>query len=80
MKHMAEFIRILELNNEVEAAYLAAALEAEGIPFVIVSYHDTALDGLYQFQMGWGHVEASEEHKARILEIHESRTSTQEAQ
>ena len=44
-------------------------LKEEGIPHVMKSYHDSAYDGLFQGQKGWGHVEASEEHESKILEL-----------
>jgi hypothetical protein len=43
----------------------------------MVSYHDTAYDGLFQTQKGWGHVSSPSSFKQEILEIlHELRTET----
>ena len=61
---------IVELNNEVEARLLQAHLESERIPHLIVSRHDTAYTGIFQVQLGWGHVEAPDEYQERILEIY----------
>jgi hypothetical protein len=33
------------------------------------SYHDTAYDGLFQTQKGWGSVSAPPSHSAEIIEI-----------
>jgi hypothetical protein len=33
------------------------------------SYHDSALDGLFQGQRGWGHIEAPEPFKDEILTV-----------
>jgi len=62
--------RIVALQNQVEAMHMAAELERRGIPHVIRSFHDSAYDGLYQMQIGWGAVEADEEHREEIEEIY----------
>jgi hypothetical protein len=61
--------RVIMLDNEIEAQRLGAILEEEGIAHLIVSYHDTVYDGLFQTQMGWGHVEAAAEDAPRIREL-----------
>jgi hypothetical protein len=33
------------------------------------SYHDTAYDGLFQTQKGWGYVAAPEQYEAEVAEI-----------
>jgi len=33
------------------------------------SYHDTAYDGIFQVQKGWGHVEAPESFRDEIIAI-----------
>ena len=68
---MAKFKKILVLNNEVEAQLLDAVLEEQEIPHLMRTYHDRAYDGLWQQQQGWGHVEAPEEFKERILSIYQ---------
>ena len=57
------------LENEVEADLLDVELNSQGILHVMVSYHDAALDGLFQTLRGWGHVEAPDEAKDQILSI-----------
>jgi hypothetical protein len=68
---VAKFKKILVLNNEVEAQLLDAVLEEQEIPHLMRTYHDRAYDGLWQQQQGWGHVEAPEEFKERILSIYQ---------
>ena len=66
---MARLEKIAFIENEIEALCLRGELEERGIPHMIRSHHDLAYDGLFQFSMGWGHVEAPVEHKNEILEI-----------
>jgi hypothetical protein len=63
---------IAKLGNEIEAQVLSEALEERGVPHVIKSYHDAGFNGLFQFTMGWGHVEAPEEARKEVEEILES--------
>jgi hypothetical protein len=66
---MSETIKILTFLNEIEAMLLDEILNEKGIPHLIRSYHDSAYDGLWQLQSGWGHIEAPEEYKDDILSI-----------
>ncbi len=68
---MPEISRMVTLRNEVEASIMKAELERRGIPHVIRSFHDSAYDGLYQMQKGWGVIEADEEHRGEIEEVYE---------
>jgi len=61
--------KVAILQSEVEAERLDAELKARGIPHLMRSYYDSALDGLYQFSRGWGHVEAPAAHQEQILAI-----------
>ena len=61
--------RVAVLDNEIQARLLASLLDEEDIPHTLQTYHDSAYDGLFQTQMGWGHVEAPSEYRARIEEI-----------
>src|SRR2546427_12242854 len=61
--------KVAVLENEVEADLLDVELNSQGIPHVMVSYRDAALDGLFQTLRGWGHVEAPDEVKDQILSI-----------
>jgi hypothetical protein len=58
--------KITVLDNEVEARLLQSLLNEREIPHVIVSYHDAALDGLFQASRGWGHVEAPSAYKEEV--------------
>lgn len=64
---MDEFIRIAILDNEFEAQILEYLLNENEIPHLIKSYHDSAYNGLFQFTMGWGHLEAFSKHKDKIM-------------
>ena len=60
------------LENEIEAQRFAAILDEEEIPHQIVTYHDSAYDGLFQMQKGWGHIASSAEYIDRIAELYEA--------
>jgi hypothetical protein len=66
---MADYVKVSVLDNEIEAQLLDSILEERDIPHLLVSYHDTAYDGLFQTQKGWGHVSAPAPFKQEILEI-----------
>jgi hypothetical protein len=61
--------KILNLNSEIEALRIKDILDDNKIPHIIRSFHDTAYDGLFQNQCGWGVLEADEEDEARILDL-----------
>lgn len=69
---MSEFKKVIILNNEVEAKLMEAILKEKDIPHVIRSYHDTAYDGIYQFQRGWGHIEAHKKYEKEIMETYKN--------
>ena len=64
---MSNPVKILLFQNEIEAMLLDEILTDMQIPHLIRSYHDSAYDGLWQSQSGWGHVEAPEEYREEIL-------------
>ncbi len=64
---MGNPVKILMFKNEVEAILLDEILTEKQIPHMIRSYHDSAYDGLWQTQTGWGHVEAPEEYRDEII-------------
>ncbi len=68
---MDKAVRILILDNEIEAKLLSEILTEKSIPHLIRSYHDSVYDGLWQIQSGWGHIEAPREFKEEILKIYE---------
>jgi hypothetical protein len=67
---MEDYVKILTIDNEVKARLLEKILAERDIPFSLKSYHDTALDGLYQLQMGWGYVAAPLRYAAEIREVY----------
>jgi len=64
---MKEFVKITELHNQSEADYLSALLTEKGIPHLVRSFHDSAYDGIFQMQKGWGVLMAPEAHRSDIL-------------
>jgi hypothetical protein len=66
---MAPFIKIAALENILEAQRIEFILNEQKIPFRIRSFHDTAYDGLFQVQKGWGELFAPSELKEEILAI-----------
>jgi hypothetical protein len=67
---MNSYKKILTFENEIEAQLLTELLNEAKIPHVLKSYYDSALDGLYQTQRGWGHVEAPAEYEEEIMRIY----------
>ena len=55
---MEEFTKVKILENEIEARLVDSILTERKIPHGMRSYHDTAYDGLYQSQKGWGYISA----------------------
>ncbi len=64
-----EFVNIAVLENIIEAQLLESILKEEKIPHHIRSFHDTAYDGLFQVQLGWGELRAPFACKDEIIEI-----------
>jgi len=69
--NLENFVKILSLENEVEARLMDSVLTERDIPHIIRSYQDLAYDGLFQLQKGWGHVEAPERFRKQIEAIYE---------
>ena len=51
---------LMKPENEAEANVIKSILEEHGIYAEIKSFHDTAYDGLFQSQYGWGLIRVSE--------------------
>lgn len=64
-----EFVKAAIIENIIESQILAAVLSERGIPHRIRSYHDTAYDGLFQMQKGWGEVRTPYACKDEVVEI-----------
>ena len=61
------FEKAAVLDNEVQAELMDAVLSDRNIPHIMQSYHDSALDGLYQIGKGWGVILAPASSKEEIL-------------
>ena len=53
---MSDYTKVALLDNEFEAQLLGSILTERNVPHLLRSYHDTAFDGLFQAQKGWGYV------------------------
>jgi hypothetical protein len=67
---MSKTVKILILNNGIEANLLDGLLKERNIPHLIRSYHDSAYDGLWQYYAGWGQLDAPEEYREEITMIY----------
>lgn len=61
--------QILTLGSEIEALRIKDILDTNEIPHMIRSFHDSAYDGLFQNQYGWGALVADEKDEAKILAL-----------
>jgi hypothetical protein len=66
---MEDFTKVIVLENDIEATLLDSILNEREIPHIMQSYYDTAYDGLYQTQKGWGHVSAPVSCHEEIKEV-----------
>ena len=71
---MDRIIKIVVLKNEIEANIMGSILKERNIPHILISYYDSAYDGIFQLQKGWGHIEAAQEYKSRILKVYQDIT------
>jgi len=65
------FVPVKVAENRFEADRFRAALEQEGFTVMVRTFHDTAYDGIYEAQKGWGYVEVpkkDQERAERIIE------------
>lgn len=63
------FKKITVVENKFEADLIAQTLQQEGIPCMIRSYHDTAYNGIFIPQKGWGAVMVPEELEGEAKDI-----------
>ncbi len=66
---MARWVQAGTIDNRFEGDRIAQAMEEAGIPYLIKSFLDTAYDGLYVLQKGWGAVMVPEDHRDRAERI-----------
>ncbi len=64
-----KFIKIAVLENAIEAQLIGSILGQRDIPHRLRSYYDTAYDGLFQLQKGWGKLYAPQSYKLEILQV-----------
>lgn len=64
-----EYTHIASIENAIEGQLMGSILNDQDIPHRIRSFHDTAYDGIYQLQKGWGALFAPEKYRAAILDI-----------
>jgi len=64
-----KFVRLKVVQSLFEGQRIQALLQAAKIPTMLNSYGDTAMDGLYQTQKGWGEVRVPESRKAEAEKI-----------
>ena len=65
----SQFIQVSVLENAIEVQLIGSILGQMGIIHRLRSYYDTAYDGLFQFQKGWGKLYAHLPHKQEILQV-----------
>jgi len=63
MESIGEWVKAGTIENRFEGDRISQALQEAGIPFLIKSFLDTAYDGLYIPQKGWGIVMVPEKNK-----------------
>jgi hypothetical protein len=63
MGAMDQWVKAGTVENRFEGDRISQALQEAGIPFLIKSFLDTAYDGLYIPQKGWGIVMVSKKNK-----------------
>lgn len=66
---MDRYTKIAAVDSVFEAQLLGDILTDRGIPHLMKSYYDSAYDGIFQGQKGWGAVFAPVENGAEIIEI-----------
>ena len=79
---MARWVKAGIVENRFEGDRVSQGLKEEGIPFLIKSFLDTAYDGLYIPQKGWGAVLVPENFKEEagkvIFEVKRSFTKEED--
>jgi hypothetical protein len=68
MEEAKPFIKIAVLENAIEAQLLGSVLTQYEIPHRMRSYHDTAYDGLFQLQKGWGEIYGPQDSRQQVMD------------
>lgn len=66
---MEDYVRVATLENDFEASLVESILIERHIPYFMRSYYDTAFDGLFQTQKGWGTVNVPRSYEEEVKEI-----------
>ena len=66
---MDDYVTLDIIEDEIEASLIESILEERDIPHKIISFHDTAFNGLFQAQKGWGKITAPSSYHHEIREI-----------
>jgi hypothetical protein len=63
------FVKVATVENKFEADVLTNTLKKESIPVMVRSFHDTAYNGIYIPQKGWGIILVPAEYKDKAEEL-----------
>ncbi|HEY3131739.1 MAG TPA: hypothetical protein VGL91_19955 [Acidobacteriota bacterium] len=66
---MERYEKIVVLDNEVQAQLVDSVLSDRGIPHMMMSYRDSAYDGIFQGQNDWRHIEAPQQYRQEIIAV-----------
>jgi len=66
---MERWVKAGIVDTRFEGDRVSQALQEAEIPFLIKSFHDTAYDGLYVLQKGWGAVLVPEEFREQSEQL-----------
>jgi len=71
------FVKIIVIDNPVEAGLFKSILEDYDIPFIIKENHDSVYDGIFESVKGWGVIYSPEKYKNEIIKIVDDLRSAQ---
>ena len=67
--HGEEYVKIIAIEDAIEAQLISSVLEDRGIPHQVYSFYDTAFNGLFQTQKGWGKLMAPPSFRDQVIGI-----------
>ena len=68
-EYQDDYVKIIVLDSAIETQLVESILSEQEIPYRLRSFHDTAYDGLFQVQKGWGEIFAPSSLKQEIIDI-----------
>jgi hypothetical protein len=68
-KKMSSYLKVKVLNNQIESNIITELLEESDIPFFIRGYHDTAYNGIFTGQFGFGDLYVREDFLTRAVSL-----------